>query len=338
MMNLFEGKTIILGIPKLFDLDSLIENELKAVGLKTINISVHTNTFRYKNIFQRIESFIAKNFLGKKHYKQILNFNQSKDRLLTELQKVDKADYILIIRPEVYPLEFLKALKKKGKKMVGYQWNGLNRFPRTYEYISLFDRFFVFDGKDLEVPAVLPTTNFYFTTIEKASPSDRTDVYYAGSFYRNRIADLCDLISKCRELGLTVHCHLFSKKKKRFLPCHLSTTKESLSFEQNIQFTYNTDLLLDLKVSEHEGLSFRVLDSVGFDKKLITTNHRVRDYDFFQPNNMLVWTGQSKEELAAFINKPYVIIPEIIKQKYSFKNWIQYVLDEGDYTSIELPR
>lgn len=338
MKNLFKGKTIILGIPKLFDLDSLIEKELKAVGFKTVNISVHTNTFRYKNVFQRLESFVAKNFLGKKHYKQILNFNQSKDGIMAELQKVDSADYILIIRPEVYPLDFLKDLKKKGKKMVGYQWNGLNRFPRTYEYISLFDRFFVFDGKDLDVPSVLPTTNFYFTTIAKANSSDKTDVFYAGSFYRNRIASLCDLISKCRDLGLNVHCHLFSKKKKHFIPCDLSTTKESLSYEQNIQLTYNTNLLLDLKVSEHEGLSFRVLDSVGFEKKLITTNHRVRDYDFFHPNNIMIWTGQSKEELAAFIDKSYVTIPEITRQKYSFRNWIQYVLDDGDYTPIEIPR
>jgi hypothetical protein len=337
-MNPFSEKTIILGIPKLFDLDSLIEKELKAVGFKTVNISVHTNKFKYKNIFQRLESFIVKNFLGRKHYKQILNFNLSKKALLTKLQNVDKADYILIIRPEVYPIDFLKELKKKGGKMVGYQWNGLSRFPRTYDYISLFDRFFVFDGKDLDVPSVFPITNFYFTTIAKNDLIDRSDVFYAGSFYRNRIASICDLVSKCRELGLKVHCHLFSKRRKHFIPCDLSTTEESLSYEQNIQYTYNTNLLLDFKVPEHDGLSFRVLDSIGFEKKLVTTNHRVLEYDFFHPNNILVWTSQSKEELASFIKKPYVTIPEKIRQKYSFNNWIQYVLDEGYYTPIEIPR
>ncbi|MBX2965591.1 MAG: hypothetical protein KF845_05550 [Cyclobacteriaceae bacterium] len=337
-MNLFEGKTIILGVPKLFNLDSLIEAELKAIGFKTVNISVHTNTFRYKNIFQRLKSLIAKNLLGKGHYKQILNFERSRNRIMSELQKVDKSDYILIIRPEVYPIDFLKDLKKRGGKMVGYQWNGLNRFPRTYEYIALFDRFFVFDGNDLEVPSVLPTTNFYPTTIPKENSNDTTDVFYAGSFYRGRIASLCDIISKCRELGLNVHYHLFSKKKKYFTSCNLSTTKNTLNYEQNIQYTYNTKILLDLKVAEHEGLSFRVLEAVGFEKKLITTNHRVRDYDFFHADNILIWTGQSKEELAAFVNKSYVSIPETIKQKYSFKNWIHYVLDEGNYTPIELPR
>jgi len=336
-MNTFDGKTIILGVPKIFNLDRLIETELSAVGFKIVNISVHTNTFTYKNIFQRIESFLAKKLLGKGNYKQLLNFNQAKSSLLEKLQKVKKVDYILIVRPEVYPIDFLKDLKKKGGKMVGYQWNGLDRFPRTYEYISIFDRFFVFDGKDLEVPSVLPTTNFYPTTIQNDNVTEKTDVFYAGSFYRKRIAQLTDILSKCQELGLTVQYHLFAKKKKHFISPILSTTKESMSYEQNIQYTLNTRILLDLKVEEHEGLSFRVLESVGFEKKLITTNYRVRDYDFFHPNNILIWIGQSKEELQSFISKPYSSIPEAIKNKYSFKNWIHYILGEGNYTPIDLP-
>lgn len=338
MMNTFEGKTIILGVPKLFNLDNMIESELKAVGFKTINISTHTNTFRYKNIVERIESFIGKKILRNKNYKTHLNFRRSKERILVELQKIDQADYILIIRPEVYPFDFLKELKKKGKKMIGYQWNGLKRQPQTLKYISLFDRFFIFDGRDLAVPSVLPTTNFYPTTIPNENKANKTDVYYTGSFYRKRILTLNDVISKCEELGLTVHYHLFSTRNKYVAGNKLITTKSTLNYEENIQYTYNTKILLDLKIEEHDGLSFRVLEAVGFDKKLITTNHRVRDYDFFHPSNILIWTGQTKEELAAFINKPYVAIPENTKNKYSFRNWIHYVLDEGNYMPIDLPR
>lgn len=338
MMDSFKEKTIIFGVPKLFNLDNMIETELKAVGFKTINISVHTNTFKYKNIFQHLESFFVKNFLRQRHYKKVLNFRQSESRIKAQLQDIDQVDYIFIIRPEVYPFDFLKELKKKGKKMIGYQWNGLKRYPDTIKYIPLFDRFFVFDGEDLDTPCVLPTTNFYPTTIPVDHSVERTDVFYTGSFYRKRMVQLCDLIEKCRALGLNVHYHLFASRKKRFVPCNLTLTSKVLNYERNIQYTYNTKVLLDLKVVEHEGLSFRILEAVGFEKKLITTNSRVRDYDFFHPNNILIWTGQSKEELAEFIKKPYVPISASIKMKYSFKNWINYMLDHGEYTPIELPR
>jgi hypothetical protein len=96
--------------------------------------------------------------------------------------------------------------------------------------------------------------------------------------------------------------------------------------------------LLDLKVDEHEGLSFRVLESVGLGKKIITTNPRVRDYDFFNPDNILIWNGQSIEELKAFVDKPYMPVADHVKKKYSLKNWIQYVLGEGAYTPITLPQ
>lgn len=337
-MSIFEGKTIIIGVPKLFNLDSLIDAELKAVGFNTINISVHNNTFRYKNIFQRLESLIARKIFGKRHYKWYLNFKQAESSILNTLQNVHDADYILIIRPEVYPFNFLKKLKKKGKKMVGYQWNGLKRFPQTRTYIPLFDQFYVFDSVDLKEPSVLPLTNFFPTTIQATlNLIDKSDVFYVGSFYLNRIAALCDIISKCEALELHVRYHLFAKRKKKSPPCSLAVTNTVLSYEQNIQYTYNTRILLDLKVDEHEGLSFRVLESVGLGKKLITTNSRVRDYDFFHPNNILIWSDQSKEELQAFIEKPYVPLAEHIKNKYSFKNWIQYVLGEGAYTPITLP-
>jgi hypothetical protein len=336
-MNTFEGKTIILGVPKLFNLDSMIEAELQAVGFTTINISTHTNTFRYKNIFQRIESFFAKNVLGVKEYKLKLNFNLSKERIHKELQKIDQADYILIIRPEVYPFEFLKDVKKKGKKMIGYQWNGLDRFPATYRYIPLFDRFFVFDSRDLAVASVLPITNFYPTTIKMESGLPQSDVFYAGSFVRSRFKALNDIISKCESLGLTVHYHVFAKRKKNMAGSTITTTKTILSYQQNIQYTYTTKILLDIKVAEHDGLSFRVLESVGFEKKLITTNHRVHEYDFYHPDNILIWKDQSLSELEDFIKKPYKKLPPAIKDKYSFKNWIQYALDFPDYTPLSLP-
>jgi hypothetical protein len=337
-MNTFEGKTIILGVPKLFNLDLMIEAELKAVGFRTVNISVHNNTFKYKSIFQRIESFIAKKLLRKPDYKKILNFKESQSKILSALETVDHADYILIIRPEVYPFDFLKELKKKGNMMVGYQWNGLRRYPGTIPYIPLFDRFFVFDSADLTVPSVLPTTNFYPTTILPSNTIPNTDVFYTGSFYRGRTQTLFDIISKCEQLNLHVHCHLFAKRTKYFKGRKLSTTKAVLSYEQNIQYTYNAKVLLDLKIQEHDGLSFRILEAVGFEKKIITTNFRVRDFDFYHPDNILIWSDQSKEELEAFINKPYVPLPIEVKQKYSFKNWIRYMVNEGDYTAIELPK
>ena len=269
-MDSFKEKTIIFGVPKLFNLDIMIEAELKAIGFKTINISVHNNTFKYKNVFQHLESFFAKNILQQGNYKKILNFRQSKDGIKAQLEHIDQVDYIFIIRPEVYPFDFLKELKKKGKKMIGYQWNGLKRYPDTIKYIPLFDRFFVFDEDDLDTPFVLPTTNFYPTTIPVDHSVENTDVFYTGSFYRKRMATLCDLIEKCRALNLNVHYHLFATRKKRFVPCNLNLTSSVLSYERNIQYTYKTKVLLDLKVVEHDGLSFRVLEALGFEKKLIT--------------------------------------------------------------------
>ena len=39
-----------------------------------------------------------------------------------------------------------------------------------------------------------------------------------------------------------------------------------------------------------------------------------------------------------FLKLPYFPIDENIRQKYSFNNWIRYVLDIPPYQKIELPK
>ena len=46
--------------------------------------------------------------------------------------------------------------------------------------------------------------------------------------------------------------------------------------------------LIDLKLESHNGLSFRFYESLYFQKKLITNNKDVVNYDFYNSNNILI--------------------------------------------------
>lgn len=69
-MSVFEGKTIIHSTPKLFNLDSVIEAGLKAVGFTWINILTLSNTIRYGNFYQRLTSFLEKKLRREPHCKR----------------------------------------------------------------------------------------------------------------------------------------------------------------------------------------------------------------------------------------------------------------------------
>ena len=207
------NKTIIFAAPLHFNFSNVIKNELQEVGFNVIDISFYGNDFRYKNIFERVQSFIFKNFRGNKFYKILLNFRRNQGWINKKLDKVEKADYCLIIRPDVFPNEILKKIVSKSEKSIGYQWDGLNIFPNVFDKINLFNRFFVFDKNDLSHPNTQISTNFYPQAIALDDTIQETDLYYTGSFNKNRITELENIIVIAEKLRLSVDYKLLSRKK-----------------------------------------------------------------------------------------------------------------------------
>jgi hypothetical protein len=56
---------------------------------------------------------------------------------------------------------------------------------------------------------------------------------------------------------------------------------------------------------------------------------RKYNYDFYHPNNILIWDGKNLDTLKDFLDSPYVAVDTQIREKYSFGNWIRYILKKA---------
>lgn len=326
-----KGKKIIFAAPLLFRLNEVIKEELEANEYNVIDISFLDSKFHYKNIFERVRSYVIKNFGRNKHYKSYLKYKRHESQLREKLSTVDHADYVFIIRPDVFPIEILKEITAKAKKSVGYQWDGLNRFPNVYKTIPIFDHFYVFDKKDLIHPSTRLSTNFYPEAYKPTQVIPPSDIYYAGSYNKSRIKDLEDIIDKAYQLGLNVDYSLYSRKKSHQSNSHLIITDIATDYFTNLDHVVSSKILIDVVNPTHDGLSFRTFEAIGFKKKLITTNKSIVSYDFYHPNNIFIWTNESTaKDLKDFIELPFIAIDESIRKKYGFKSWIKYMLNETE--------
>ncbi len=338
---MFRQKSILFIAPDEVIFPSAFEKNLKSLGFDVHVITpLDAKSFRYKNIGQRLCNFWRKTVLGDKRFKRKLILKQYKKKLLHRLDAMINMDYGFVIRPDLYPIEVIELAKKKCKEFVGYQWDGLDRYPDIQQYIPLMDRLFVFDARDLSREGVFPTTNFYFDYTTPTAYRDQNSVYYLGSYLEERIDILGDINAKLEILHVDKNIKVVSDRNRIMelvTSKGLTPTSEVLSYERNLQDVFKATILIDIQNPIHKGLSFRIFEGIGYDKKVITTNADVVNYDFYQPENLLVWNGQSVQELANFIATPYRPLDEIVKQKYSFSNWIAYVFDKTPYTPIQLP-
>lgn len=78
----------------------------------------------------------------------------------------------------------------------------------------------------------------------------------------------------------------------------------------------------------YEGLTMRTFETLGASKKLVTTNAQVRDYDFFDPSNILVIDRKLPPRIPdSFLETAYVPARADIYAKYSLQGWIKDVTD-----------
>lgn len=83
-------------------------------------------------------------------------------------------------------------------------------------------------------------------------------------------------------------------------------------------------IILDIVQGNQSGITLRVLESIFFQKKLITNNSSLYKYDFYSSGNILLLSDKTSiQELKDFVKKPMAQYTENILDKYEFKNWVK---------------
>ena len=328
----WSDKKIILIMPPDFGVYKVIEQNLRYMGFE--QVTVISPLFRYKTK-DRILNFIQKTFLGNKDYKkQLIDDYYTAEVSQTLSSFAPKSiDYAIVIRPDKLGLKTIEKIHNTAHKVVAYQWDGLARFPKVFKVINYFQRFFVFDLEDYhryryQYPNLLPCTNFYFDMPEESVSVNENEVLYVGAYMKDRIQSLIRVVDALSQYNLTLNINLFyGRKTPPISHSHLSFISKGISYAENLKITKKAAVILDIKTVEHNGLSLRIFEAIKYQKKLTTDNKSIMQYDFYHPNNFYVIEDDHFQGLAAFLNSQYIPLAEEIKQKYSFSNWLKYVLD-----------
>lgn len=328
-MKLYQGKKIILAVPNHFGLPDCFRRNLEAVGFTVYSVP-HDASKKIK--ISRKDSFIhflKKTFLKEKTYKAEKLATLKEIPQLEVLKKIELSDFALVIRPDLFSESVLKEIRKKSQFSVAYQWDGMKRFPLAKTRIPFFDRFFVFDKNDeKEYPDVESATNFYFDYLPDSSEI-KQDVFFVGTFMKDRIDDIASIASELHNLGLKTNINIVydkEKKVKKYRHYPINFIKKGFTFEESIMECKASNILLDVENVFHKGFSFRCFEAIGYHKKLITNNRLTETMDFYNPNTIFLLKENNRNELKNFITTPTAEIDEKLRNKYSFSSWIDNAL------------
>ncbi|EKT3956849.1 hypothetical protein [Flavobacterium psychrophilum] len=330
--------SIILAITNDVKLYECFVDNLNFLGFKVYLIC--NKSFKYKNLKDRLFNFYKKTIDKDRGYKRELARKYNAVENLKQLTSFPNTNYSLTIRADLFDKKTIQTITTKSKYNYAYQWDGLSRFPEVKNLISLFKKFYIFDEDDLKEKNTFPTTNFYFDCYNALFDgiTPEYDAYFIGA-YDKRIEKLLEICEYLHAHNKKLNIILFGKPKSELKKySYIKFIKKPLSYTENLKMLANSKIIIDLSHQNlHKGLSFRAFEALGYNKKMITTNSIIQDYDFYNATNICVF-GNNNKPIEDFISSEYQPIDPMIKQKYSFTNWIAYTLEKDNSMKITFPK
>ncbi len=333
------GKRILLLAPDDYQLFVLVERNLLHLGYEVVTIINKPVGFQYKSFFQRIYSRWRKIVDRDNSYKRSLIDIYNLEHNLTVINQEKAFDYGLVFRADFFSQEVLKLAKVKSDHFVSYHYDGIERNPEVKALIPYFDRFFVFDKVDLVSNDRFKTHlayNFFFDydlELKDWMEEPIYDMFFLGYYNEGREGALLSFYKFVKEILAKIHFEIaFTPLNKHFQPNYreigIHCRDGSIPFEEYLGYIKKSKIIVDFLIGEHNGLSFRIFEGLKYGKKVITTNSNVRNYDFYHPDNFFILKegDYDKIEIMDFIERPYYKIDENIRMKYSFTNWLNYIL------------
>ena len=280
-----------------------------------------------------LKNNITNSWLAKIHAKIKLNKIKNDDVLICNgfsvLGIIDIIKFIechkaLIIRDTI---EKLNNEMTNSKGWLKKNENYIERVRPHFDYIYSFD---LNDCKKYDLiylPQFLPYP--YQEMIEisakKINEIKYKTCYFVGMYnnYRNKIVN--DVHSLMEQQGYKTDFYLVDKKNKaddypRFCK------NQSLTYKENIDLLKKYDVVLEINEVYQEGVTLRAVESMLFNKKLITTNRAIKVTDFYHPDRIFILGDDEPSRLSHFLLSDFPSVAITILQKHSSDTMLETVI------------
>ena len=311
--------------------DQYIVETLQAKHIDAHHIKIADVT--YADFSERAANAVSKIFLNKN-----IKAEKRQKFVLDSLEKLGYQDQILVLNPDTFDLSTLKQIRKCSDRLITYLYDSLDRIPVDQSKLELFNKIFSFDIVDIQRYGFEKLTNYiYLPHLSCNIQNPETDLFYITSYDHKRVAFIKLLTKRLLELHLKFQIMVIGKKGwKHQLKNLFMTVPENLNILFSVkkishkklpEYYKNSRVLLDLTRENQYGLSFRIFEAMAMEKKIITDNEMIKNYDFYNPNNILVLDETCSNLNLSFFESPYEKIPEDVYYKYTLENWTNKVFN-----------
>lgn len=218
-----------------------------------------------------------------------------------------------------------------------YFWDSYRNMPASSpEKVACVDRAFSFDPVDVKVDPRLEYRPLFFLDEYAGLPAAAKgdlDLLFIGTVHTDRYA-VIRRIAKALPAGARFETRLYFpsrwiyRARRLFDPAFWQAQRAEFIFKplgkaQVMALIARARAVVDIERPVQAGYTMRTLEMLGAGRKLITTNPRVTEADFYDPQNIVVINRNQPVIPADFLASPYRPVPAELLARYSLTGWLK---------------
>lgn len=327
-----KGKKVLLISAMFFGYEKLIKAELERKGAEVDYFNERPDNGFWTKALIRID----RRLLARKtdhYYRHIIESTSHK-----------VYDHILVIRGEALSALVLKRLRQKQTKarLSLYLWDSMHYNPNAMKILKYFDQVFSFDRVDVEkTPGMKFLPLFYGHDFERSADWKEEPIYdacFIGTVHTDRYKVLERIIENLQNQGckLFIFCYYpsrflynlralidpgfrrFGKKHVKFIGMNISEVVDRIA---------ESKAVIDVNRPDQLGLTMRTIEAVGAQRKLITTNLDIVNYDLYNESSVLIVDRKNPNINMDFISRKGTPFEKGVRKIFSISSWLDAIFN-----------
>ena len=257
------------------------------------------------------------------YIKNVIKQNENKDY-----------DYILICRGEAFTTYSIRTLRNAypKAKVILYLWDVMHNC-KMKDVLDSCDKCMSFDPVDASENNIGFRPTFF---VDDYLPVKETnnfmyDVEFICTLYHPRHKMIKELRRQFEQQNIRFFTYLYVPGIIRYIQESLfhfpfysfkEISLTPISITDTIDILNKTKCILDVNPPYQTSLSTRAHEAMAARRKYITTNKHIKDYEYYNPNNVLVVDINNPIIPKEFLETPFEPVSEQIMHKYSVRGLV----------------
>lgn len=347
MRDNITNKNILFLCSRFFGYEEKITEMLYRLGARRVYYK--ECAFFEESFRDNVSFYTLKKFLKNPRYRD--NWTTDFWKEISEI----RFDTFFVLENLSFSKWFIRRLKSENPSLrsILFLWDKFStQQPRYFDYLPLFDKVYTFDRDDARRCHISYFPDFYIESPHNETGDSKYDVTFIGTMHNGTTDFRGEVLKKieqeCNRKGLSSFLWLYHSKYQeprrryiRWFRNHIKPNAFKKAFDgcQGCDFLHNTPLpleeyykilnhskaIIDINHRNRQGMTLNVIEALASGKKLITTNNRIMDEPFYDPNMILVINENNPIVDKSFLDAPSKIVDF---SELRLDNWLKHVINE----------